>query len=238
MLAYGSAAGDVDEWGYRRVDNITDGILVRYRERLGHSAVTKDDIFYYVYGLLHDPSYRQLYAADLKKMLPHIPDPETPDGFTRYVTAGRALADLHVGYESVEPYPLEVTVKPGVDPASRETWRVDKMRWGKVTDRVTGKKIDDPSTIVYNGRATITGIPEAAHRYMLGSRSALAWILDRYQVRTDKASGIVNNPNDWCDEHDDPTYIVDLIKRVTTVSVETVRIVDGLTTAAGTRKES
>jgi len=237
-LDFAAATGDVDEWGYRRIDNITDGIVTRYRERLDDPTVTKDDVFYYLYGLLHDPAYRERYAADLKKMLPHIPDPETLESFKRYAAAGRALADLHVGYESVEPYPLEVKLKPGADPSDRETWRVDKMRWGKVTDPATGKKVDDLSTIVYNGRVTITGIPEAAHRYMLGSRSALGWILDRYQVRTDKASGIVNDPNDWCDEHDDPTYIVDLIKRVTTVSVETVRIVDGLTTAAGTRKES
>ncbi|MBR7560196.1 helicase, partial [Mycobacterium tuberculosis] len=80
--------------------------------------------------------------------------------------------------------------------------------------------------MVYNPKVTITGIPEDADRYVLGSRSALAWVIDRYQVKTDPASGIVNDPNDWCDEHDTPTYIVDLIKRVTTVAVETMRIVD------------
>jgi predicted helicase len=86
----------------------------------------------------------------------------------------------------------------------------------------------DHTAIVYNGKVTIAGIPEDAERYMLGSRSALAWIIDRYQVKTDRASGIINDPNDWCDEHDDPTYIVDLIKKITTVSVETMKIVDGL----------
>lgn len=102
------------------------------------------------------------------------------------------------------------------------------MKWGKKKDPATGKTVEDRTTIVYNPKVTITGIPEDAERYMLGSRSALAWIIDRYQVRTDKASGIVNDPNDWCDEHDDPQYIVNLIKRVTTVAVETVRMIDAL----------
>jgi predicted helicase len=211
------SADDVDEFGYRRVDNITDGILALYRDAIGD--VTKDDIFYYIYGLLHDPTYRSTYAADLKKMLPHIPTPDTREPFDQLADAGRKLADLHVNYESVSPYPLEVQLKPGADPEDRETWRVEKTKWASKTDH---------SAIVYNGKVTIVGIPEDAERYLLGSRSALGWIIDRYQVTTDKASGIVNDPNDWCDEHDDPTSIVDLIKKVTTVSVETVKIVDSL----------
>ena len=206
---------DVYQWGYRRVDNITDGILTLYRDAVGDS-ITKDDIFYYVYAILHDPEYRTRYAADLKKMLPHIPTPDGLQRFTTFVEIGRKLADLHVNYEAAEPYPLDVQLKPGADPANRQTWRVDKMKWKSKTDK---------SAIVYNPAVTIAGIPDAAHDYLLGSRTALEWIIDRYQVKTDKASGIVNDPNDWCDEHDDPTYIVDLIKKVTTVSVETVRLV-------------
>jgi predicted helicase len=182
--------------------------------------VTKDDIFYYVYGLLHDPAYREKYAADLKKMLPHIPTPETRERFDQLAKAGRKLAELHVGYDSVDPYPLDVQLKPGIDPNDRETWRVEKLRWLSKQDH---------SAIVYNAKITIAGIPRDTERYLLGSRSALGWIIDRYQVKTDKASGIVNDPNYWCDEHGDPTYIVDLIKRVTTVSVETMRIVESLT---------
>ncbi len=212
---------EVDDHGYRRVDNITDGILTLYRDTIG-DHVTKDDIFYYVYGLLHDPAYRTKYAADLKKMLPHIPTPETRERFDRLASAGRKLADLHVGYESVDPYPLDVQLKPGMDPQDRETWRVEKMKW---------KSKQDHTAIVYNGKVTIAGIPDEAERYLLGSRSALGWIIDRYRVTTDNASGIVNDPNDWCDEHDDPTYIVDLIKKVTTVSVETMKIIDSLSIA-------
>nr|WP_204080672.1 DEAD/DEAH box helicase [Mycobacterium riyadhense] len=213
---------DIDEHGYHCVDNITDGILKLYRDAIGEQ-VTKDDIFYYVYGQLHDPAYRENYAADLKKMLPHIPTPETRVRFDQLAEAGRKLAELHVNYESVEPYPLDVQLKPGVDPADRETWRVQKMKW-------RSKK--DHSAIVYNTKVTIEGIPEDAQRYMLGSRSALGWIIDRYQVTTDKTSGIINDPNDWCDEHNDPTYIVDLIKKVTTVSIETMKVVDSLATRA------
>ncbi len=220
-------AADVDEHGYRRVDNITDSILALYRDAVGNQ-VTKDDIFYYVYGLLHDPAYRANYAADLKKMLPHIPTPETRERFEQLTAAGRQLADLHVNYETVEPYDLDVQLKKGASATDRETWRVSKIKWGKKKDPDTGKNVDDRTTIVYNPKVTITGIPEDAERYMLGPRSALAWMLDRYQVKIDKASGIVNDPNDWCDEHDQPDYIVDLIKRVTTVAVETMKIVDSL----------
>lgn len=155
-------------------------------------------------------------------MLPHIPTPESRERFDQFADAGRKLADLHVNYEAVEPYPLDVQLKAGVKPEDRETWRVEKMKWKSKTDH---------SAIIYNGKVTVAGIPEDAERYMLGSRSALAWLIDRYQVKTDKASGIVNDPNDWCDEHDDPTYIVDLIKKVTTVSVETMKIVDGLSSS-------
>lgn len=216
-----------DEWGYRRVDNITDAIFALYRKTVGEQ-VTKDDIFDYVYGLLHDPAYREAYSADLKKMLPHIPTPETRERFEQLASAGRRLADLHVDYETVDPYPLEVQLKSSASASDRETWQVSKMKWDKKKDPETGKNVYDRTTIIYSPKVTISGIPEDAERYMLGSRSALAWIIDRYQVKTDKASGIVNDPNAWCDEHDDPTYIVDLIKRVTTVAVETMKIVDSL----------
>ena len=227
-LDFGSPdESSTDEWGYRRVDNITDSILALYRGAVG-DQVTKDCIFFYVYGLLHDPAYRETYASDLKKMLPHIPTPETRERFEQFTSAGRRLADLHVNYENVEPYPLDVQLKSSASVVDRETWRVSKMKWGKKMDPETGKNIDDRTTLVYSPKVTIAGIPEEAERYMLGSRSAVAWIIDRYQVKTDKASGIVNDPNDWCDEHDDPTYIADLIKRVTTVAVETMKVVDSL----------
>lgn len=204
--------------GYRRVDNITDAILAEYRENVA-SDVTKSDIFYFVYGQLHEPAYREKYAADLRKMLPHIETPTNAARFRALAAAGRKLAELHVGYETVEPYPLDVELEKGADPDSRETWRVQKMKWAAK---------DDHTAIIYNPKVRIGGIPEQAEEYMLGSRSALGWVIDRYQVKTDKSSGILNDPNDWADEHDDLKYIVDLIGKVTRVAVETVQIVRGL----------
>jgi predicted helicase len=217
-LDFGADTVGVDEYGYRRLDNITNAILAVYQDKIG-GHVTKDEIFYSVYGQLHDPAYRDKYAADLKKMLPHIPTPSSRERFEQLADAGRKLADLHVDYEKASPCPLEVTLRLGADPHDRETWRVRKMKWRSKTDH---------SEIVYNSMVTIAGIPSDAERYVLGPRSALGWVIDRYQVATDKASGIVNDPNDWCDEHDDPTYIVDLIKKIATVSIETMKIVDQL----------
>jgi predicted helicase len=172
-----------------------------------------------VYGQLHVRSYREAYAADLKKMLPHIPTPESLERFVQLADAGERLGHLHMRYEDVDPYPLVVELKAGTDEHDRETWRVQKMKWLSKSDH---------TAIVYNSNVTITDIPPEAEDYMLGSRSALAWIIDRYQVKTDKPSGIVNDPNLWCDEHENPTYIVELIKRVTTVAIETMSIVNTL----------
>ena len=220
---YGKVGEVVD--GYVRVDNITDEIKALYREALG-ADVTGDDIFHFVYGKLHDPAYRSKYAADLKKMLPHIETPSSRAEFDKFAAAGKELMDLHVGYESVEPWPLDIQVKG--DESDRETWRVLKMKWAKRKDPETGKNVNDVTKLIYNKRVTIAGIPAEADEYMLGSRSAVAWLIDRYKVKKDKDSGIVNDPNDWADEVGNPRYIVDLIGKVTRVAMETVRIVDGL----------
>lgn len=214
-------AADADE-GPQRVDNITDAALADYRSAYG-SEVTKDDIFHYVYGLLHSPDYRTRFAADLKKMLPRIPQVPWADRFRTYVDAGMALADLHIGYESLEPYALnEVSTGPQVDQDDYARFAVKKMKYA-------GKAgAWDKSRIIYNSNITLQGIPADAQRYMLGSRSAVDWIIERYQVKTDKASGIVNDPNDWSREHGQPRYIIDLIGRVVALSVATNRIVDGL----------
>lgn len=220
---YGSVGEVVD--GYVRVDNVTDEIKALYRDALG-ADITGDDIFHFVYGKLHDPGYRTKYAADLKKMLPHIETLTSRAEFDKFAAAGQELMDLHVGYESVEPWPLDIQVKG--DESDRETWRVLKMKWAKRKDPDTGKNVNDVTKLIYNKRVTISGIPAEADEYMLGSRSAVAWLIDRYQVKKDKASGIVNDPNDWADEVGNPRYIVDLIGKVVRVAMETVRIVDGL----------
>lgn len=222
-----SIYGQVGEFvaGYVRKDNITDEIKALYRDALG-ADVTGDDIFHFVYGKLHDPEYRTKYAADLKKMLPHIETPVTREEFDKFARAGEQLMDLHVNYEDLEPWPLGVHVQG--DPDDRETWRVVKPKWAKKKDPETGKNVNDTTTMIYNSKVTISGIPEEADEYQPGSRSALGWIIDRYQVKKDKASGIVNDPNDWADEVGNPRYIVDLVGKVTRVAMETSRIVRGL----------
>lgn len=217
---YGTIGEIVD--GYVRVDNVSAEIKNLYQEALG-GHVSGDDIFHFVYGKLHDPAYREAYTADLKKMLPHIETPTTREEFDKYVAAGKELMALHIGYENVEPWTLDVQVKG--DEADRETWRVIKMKWAKRKNPETGKNVDDVTTLIYNEKVTITGIPAEADEYVLGSRSAVAWLIDRYQVKTDKASGIINDPNDWADETGNPRYIVDLIGKVVRVAVETMQIV-------------
>ncbi|MBT1674265.1 DEAD/DEAH box helicase [Curtobacterium flaccumfaciens] len=201
--------------GPQRRDNITDTALARYRELFG-ADVSADDVFFAVYGLLHSEDYRHEFDADLKKLLPRIPELTDPTDFRSFADAGRALFELHVGYEDAPLYPL---IFSGPVPADL---RVTKMKYG-------GKpgNLDRTQITVAQG-LTITGIPAETHDYKLGSRSALDWILERYQVKTDKASGIVNDPNDWGAEHGNPAYIVELIQRIVTVSVDTVRIVSGL----------
>jgi predicted helicase len=212
--------------GYRRIDNIDDEVLAEYQRELGDD-ITGDALFDYVYGLLHSPEYRSRFAADLNKMLPRVPRVATREAFDAFRDAGRALGDLHVNYESVDPYPLDEQVASAAPIDDYDRWRVEKMRFAR-TRGDDGKLVADRSTMIYNVHVTLAGIPEDAYRYVLGPRSAIEWIIDRYQVRTDKASGIVNDPNDWSREVGDPRYIVDLLKRIVTVSIETNRIVDSL----------
>jgi predicted helicase len=202
--------------GYQRHDAITDATLARYQLAYGNE-MAKDDIFYYVYGLLHSADYRQRYSADLKKMMPGIP--MVPD-FEAFSRAGRDLAALHLGYEDVQPWPLDELADIGV--GERTRYRVLKMRFGKSDGS------DDKTRIVYNSHITLAGVPPEAYRYHVNGKSAIEWIMDRYQVRTDSKTSIVNDPNDWASEHDNPRYIVDLLKRIVTVSMETMKIVDSL----------
>ena len=213
--------GGVTTDGYSKIDNITDTALKTFQAAYGPSF-TKDAVFSYVYGVLHSPDYREVYASDLRKVLPRIPLVVDPAPF---VDAGRALADLHVGYEAVKPYSLvgsEAT--PTGDPY--EFYRVDKMAFPR--ERIDGRLDPDKTKLIYNARVSLSGIPDQAHRYMLGARSAIEWVVDRYQVKIDSPSGIVNDPNDWSREVGNPRYILDLVARVVTVSVETMKIVDSL----------
>ena len=202
--------------GYRRVDNVTDATLASYREHYGDAGITKEDIFFYVYALLHHPEYRERYEDDLKKMLPHIP---RAAGFHAYASVGRDLADLHVNYERVEPYPSvqeEASLHAPADPWERYRIGERKMRFPKL-----GRRDKDFTRLEYNDYVTLTGIPAEAQGYSISGRSPLEWIIDRYHVKTDKASGIVNDPNDFLREQGRPDAVVDLIKRLVTVSMRT-----------------
>lgn len=168
----------------------------------------KWDIFHYVYALLHHPTYRETFAANLRRDLPHIPFVPA-EHFWPFVQAGRRLAEIHVHYEDQPQYPLQQIENPDLP----LDWRVEKMRLSK-----------DKTQLKYNDFLTLAGIPPEVFAYKLGNRSALDWVIDQYRVKTDKRSGITNDPNDL----DDETYIVRLIKQVITVSLETVEIVNAL----------
>lgn len=198
--------------GYRRKDNITDTTLTSYREFYEAPRISKEDIFYYVYGLLHSPVYKAKYKTDLAKMLPRIP--KTND-FWGFSDGGRKLAELHLDYETVDPYPLDEIIE-GASSVGDCDYRVTKLSFGTRKDR---------SRIIYNRNITLAGIPEEAYDYQVNGKSALEWIIDRYQITTNKDSQIVNDPNEYCREVGNPRYIIDLIKRVVTVSVESMRIV-------------
>jgi len=215
--------------GFRRIDNITDDAVGAFAAAYPDESIAKADIFDYVYGLLHSPEYRETYGADLKKMLPRIP---FVSDFRAFADAGERLAELHLGYETVEPYPLEgLDVAGPGGKADHGFFAVSdkRMAFGKPTaeQKAAGGRYDR-SVIHYNDHITLRGIPAQAYRYTLGSRSAIEWIIDRYWVKTDKASGIVNDPNDWSREVGDPRYILDLLARIVTVSLETMRVVDAL----------
>ena len=196
-----------DENGTNRRENITDWVLAEFRKHYNDDTITKWDIFHYTYGLLHHPEYRETYQANLKRDLPHIPF--TKD-FWGFAEAGARLADLHVNYESQPEYDkLKFIQTPDVP----LNWRVEKMKLSK-----------DKTSLIYNDFLTLSGIPPKAFGYRLGTRSALEWIVDQYRVKTDKRSGIVNDPN----RTDDPQYIVKLIGKVITVSLETVEIISKL----------
>ncbi len=207
--------------GYRRRSAITDAILADFRKAY-EAKVTKEDIFYYVYGVLHSPEYRARFASDLKKMLPRIPYTREVADFWKFSKSGRDLAEWHLNYETVEPWPIqEHSNSLSLDPA-KDYLVQPKMNFGRKDKQV------DKTAIIYNNRLTLTGIPLSAYDYVVNGKPAIEWIMERYQVTVDKDSGIRNDPNDWAREHQQPRYIVDLLKRLVRVSMETMKIVNDL----------
>lgn len=199
---------------YIRKDGVSDWIFEKAVAKYWDKTITKVDIFYYVYGFLHSPEYREKYANDLKKMLPKIPLVESRNDFWAFSKAGHELADLHVNYENISPY-LNVKIS---NPRAKD-FTVKKLKFIK-----KGQK----DTIIYNDEITISNIPEKAYEYVVNGKSAIEWIIDRYQVKRDEKSGITNDPNDWAKEVGNKRYILDLLLSVINVSIKTVDIVNAL----------
>ncbi len=208
--------------GFMRYDNevdetqlfqSNDNMNQAFADKLGLSL---DDTFAYIYGLLNSHDYQEKYANDLKKDLARIPIVKHKE---KYVEVGKALMNLHLNYEEVSVYEA-VTITPLVNP----TYKVTKMRFAKTRDE-NGKSVNDRSTIIFNHDITISNIPEKAYQYIVNGRSAVEWIMDQYQVKTDKKSGITDDPNDYST---DEKYIFNLLLRIINVSIQTVDLIESL----------
>lgn len=224
----GLFAGDNADTGLTRRDAITDDGLAHFQAVYPAQEISKEDLFYYIYGLLHSPDYRERFKNNLAKQLPRIPAVKSFDDFAAFRDAGRALGDLHVNFETVEPY--MVTFKEGdhslINEAQEdplEFYRVKKMKFG-------GKSKDkDKTTVIYNDHIIMENVPLEAYEYVVNGKPALEWVIERQVVKTDKASGIVNDANDYANETvGDPRYPLELFQRVITVSLETMKIVKAL----------
>ena len=211
----------VTEIKYERKDGISDEGLQHFQTTYPSEQITKEDIFYYTYGLLHSEEYRERYADNLTKELPRIPCVKKVEDFWAFSKAGRDLAHWHLNYEKVEPY--KATLDTGSMPYSQlstEDFYVEKMKFAK-----KGEK----GTVIYNKRITIKEIPLEAYDYVVNGKPALEWVMERQGVTTHKDSGIVNNANDWAIETmNNPAYPLELFLRVITVSLETMKIVKAL----------
>ena len=219
MYTYTEGGAQVDllsDENSHRQENITNEILKKYIEVYGKN-ITKDDIFYYVYGVLHSAEYKARFDSDLKKMLPRIP---MAKDFWSFSKAGRELANWHLNYETIEPFELIQNGEIALEDS--RLFAVTKMSFSR------SKGNDDKSTIIFNNRIQLGGIPLEAYEYVVNGKSAIEWVMERYQISIDKDSGIQNDPNEWCKEVNEPEYVLNLIKRLVRVSVESVRIVNSL----------
>ena len=196
-----------------RIDNISDTALRVFCEHYRDDSISKDVIFDYVYGVLHAPSYGTEFANDLSKMIPRIPF--APD-FHAFAEAGKALGELHVGYERSKRYSLEVVFAHEGEPYPRHF---------RLTEKAMRFADNEKTTLRINEHVVLSGIPAEAHRYVVNGRTPLEWYIDRYRIKKDKESGIVNDPNGW---FEDPRDLVAAIERIVYVSVESTRIIEGL----------
>lgn len=205
---------------------ITDAALAHFQAAYPNEKITKEDIFYYIYGLLHSEDYKTRYADNLTKELPRIPCVKKPQDFWHFTQAGRDLAELHIHYESVSSYPVSYAEgKTAINKLDDKDFYVTQMKFAKGKN---GEKYDK-TTVIYNSKITITDIPLEAYGYVVNGKSALEWVMERQSVSTHKDSGIVNDANDWAIETmHNAKYPLELFQRVITVSLETIKIVSNL----------
>ena len=231
---------------YRRKDAITDEGLAHfvdyYAEQMSaDDSISKEDLFYYIYGLLHSEDYRDRYAENLTKQLPNIPRVKAYKDFSTFSQAGRELADMHINYENIDMYQgVKISSKPtNLKLADGQNWAksnmedssfyVTKMKYAKRKNEETGKNEDDPTKIIYNNHITVENIPEEAYDYVVNGKPAIDWIMERQSVKTDKKSEITNDANDWAIETmGKARYPLELLLRVINVSLKTQKIVNGL----------
>ena len=206
---------------YTRKDAISDAGLKHFQDAYPNEKISKEDIFYYVYGLLHSEDYRTRYADNLTKELPRIPCVKKAEDFWAFSKAGRDLAHWHLNYETVEPYKAKLDLGgKSLKQLEDKDFYVTKMKFPKK---------DQKDTVVYNNAITIREIPLEAYDYVVNGKSALEWVMERQGVSTHKDSGIVNDANDWAIETmGDAKYPLELFLRVITVSLETMKIVRSL----------
>ena len=203
-------------------DAITDEGLAHFRSAYPGETIGKKDLFYFVYGLLHSSDYRERFADNLAKELPRIPRVKSAADFWAFTKAGRALADQHLNYEAVPIY-SGAKVDTGGRRLNDTDYRVTKMKVPKVNGQ------NDLTRLIYNAHITVTDIPPEAYEYIVNGKPALDWVIERQCIKIDKASGIVNDANDWAIETmHNPRYPLELFLRVITVSLETMKIVRGL----------
>jgi predicted helicase len=209
-----------------RRDAITDAGLAYFQAAYPGDAITKDDLFYYTYGVLHSPDYQERFADNLSKELPRLPAVVGSENFWAFVDAGRKLGDLHVGYETVELYPVTIAqgdLRLANIPDPEAFYRVEQMKFAGKRPKL------DKTCVIYNANITMRGIPLEAYDYVVNGKPALEWVMERQCVKTDKASGIVNDANRYAIETlRDPAYPLLLFQRMITVSLETMKIVRSL----------
>ena len=213
-------SADIEDKKYEKKSGITDWVLQEIKSRYKTNNINKEQIFYYVYGLLHSRDYREKFDAELKKSLPKLPIVDSFEDFKAFEKAGRELANLHLNYENQQPLKeVQVTMTSTPDNDDYDFYKVEKLKFPKKTEK---------NRIIYNGHIVIDNIPDKVYEYVVNGKSAVEWIMDRYQVKIDKDSLIKNDPNDWSLEHGKPRYILDLLLSVMTVSIKTIDIVNNL----------